>query len=214
MLPDPVYRFQPGGSAGVDGKRQADAVLFDIGTYSSGPGSWEPTLAAYRHYLPLTTEPRPLTGAWSALVSWFYSHVDSGDALLGLRDSIYEELIVACLMAGLATLVTRDRHAWLLIALTIGLHIGVSAFLGGPQARYTAPIKPLLLLYAAFVLGHAAGVAASVFDRLRRPKSAFLALHESEGFAHPVDPAESAAPEADESSLVGAALIDAPPARH
>jgi hypothetical protein len=212
MLPDPVYRFQPGGAAGVDGKRRADAALFDIGTYSFGPGSWEPTLAAYRHYLPLTTEPRPLTGAWSAFARWFYSHVDCGDALLGLRDSIYEELMAVCLMAGLATLVTRDRQAWLLIAVTIGLHIGVSAFFGGPQARYTAPIKPLLLLYPAFVLGQVGGVAMWVVDRLRRPKSAFPALCESEGLERAVDPAESPVPEADESSLVGAALIDAPPA--
>ena len=37
------------------------------------------------------------------------------------------------------------------MALVVGSQIAISAFLSGPQPRYVAPIKPLMMLY--FALG-------------------------------------------------------------
>ncbi len=152
MSPDPVYRFQPGGTVSGDGKRTAGAVLFDIGTYGFGPGSWEHELRPYRHYVPLTTEPRMLSAHSSSLALWFHNHIDQGAPLVGVGDSAYEEMMLVCIVACALTLLTRARQEWLVVATTIGFQIGVSAFLAGAQVRYATPVRALLMMCAAFLL--------------------------------------------------------------
>jgi len=149
---DPVYRFQPGGAAGVDGKRDTDAEIFDIGTYAFGPGSWEPTLREHRRHLPLSAEARPATPAWTAMASWFQRHIETGSPVLGVADSLYEELVLLIALGGLGSLLlSTQRVAWWTVAAVLGLHVLVSAFLGGSQTRYAAPIRPILCLYMALI---------------------------------------------------------------
>jgi len=159
LLPDPVYRFQPGGASGIAGKRNPNAAILDIGTYSFGPGSWEHVLRDYRRYLPLNTVPRPFTPLWTAITHWFYKAVDRGTAPIGLRDSVFEELMLICLVGGVLTLFAPRRGLWLLVAVAVVFHVCLSAFLGGPTPRYAVAVKPLLLLYAAFLL---VGIARAV----------------------------------------------------
>ncbi len=151
LSPDPVYRFQPGGAPGKGGKRDPSADIYGIATYESGPGSWEHVLRNYRRTLPLQTHPRKATPLWTAMARWFHRHVDRADSFFGLVDSPYEEFVVLCGLGGILSLFRRDRTAWILVALVVGSQIAISAFLSGPQPRYVAPIKPLMLLY--FALG-------------------------------------------------------------
>ncbi len=57
-----------------------------------------------------------------------------------------------CIIGMIAVLGTRERFAWLVIAGVIFLQIVPSAFLAGPTPRYAIPIKPLMILYAAYVV--------------------------------------------------------------
>jgi len=152
LSPDPVYRFQPGGTPGRDGKRDTDAVIYGSGTYAFGDGSWEWLLKDYRHYLPLSVESRLLTPWWTTLSVWFHTYVENGPPFAGLGDHLFEELMGLCILGGAISLFRRDRSAWLLVALAISLHVWVSTFFGGPQTRYAVPVKPILWLYLSSVL--------------------------------------------------------------
>ena len=152
LSPDPVYRFQPGGAPGKEGKRDADAVIYDSGTYAFGDGSWEWVLKDYRHYLPLSAQPRALTPWWTALVTWFHRHVEQGRTIVRLGDSFFEAFMLLCVAGGVLSLFRRDRAAWSTVASVISLHVLVSTFLGGPQTRYSAPVKPILWLYLSLLL--------------------------------------------------------------
>ena len=151
LSPDPVYRFQPGGAPGRDGKRDNDAEIFDIATYSVGSGSWEPTLHEYRRHLPLETAPRPATAIWTAAMAWFHRHIECGDPILGVRDSLYEELMLPAALGALISLCMARRAAWWTVGAVLALHVLVSVFFGGAQTRYAAPIRPLLCLYLALI---------------------------------------------------------------
>ncbi len=161
LSPDPIYRFQPGGAPGKEGKRDADAVIYDSGTYAFGGGSWEWVLKDYRHYLPLSAQPRALTPWWTALMTGFHRHVETGRTIVRLGDSLFEAFMLLCVAGGVLSLFRRDRAAWFTVAAVISLHILVSTFLGGPQTRYVAPVKPILWLYLSLLL-------ATVFGSLWR----------------------------------------------
>lgn len=152
LAPDPVYRFQPGGAPGVRGKRDRHATIYDVGTYAFGPGSWEPTLAAYRHYLPLDSQPRSASRAWADLATVFHKRMDAAPPVLGIADSPYSEWIVFCLIGLSLTLLTRDRSCWFLLIGALGAHVLISGFLGGPQTRYGLPVQPILKLGGAWFL--------------------------------------------------------------
>jgi len=149
LSPDPVYRFLPDGSPGMEGKRDPHAVIYDSGTYAFGEGSWEWVLKDHRHYLPLEATPRWATPAWSALVRWFHANVETGSPILGVGDSLFEECMYLCALGGVLSLFQRRRGAWMLVAMVISLHVLISTFFGGPQTRYAVPIKPILWLYAS-----------------------------------------------------------------
>lgn len=151
LSPDPVYRFLPGGAPGHDGKRDTQAEIFDIATYSVGPGSWEPTLVEYRKHLPLETTAKSATPAWTAATLWFHRNIENGHPIFGLRDSLHEELMLLVALGALVSLFLVQRAAWWTAASVIALHVLVSVFFGGAQTRYAAPIRPLLCLYLALV---------------------------------------------------------------
>lgn len=159
--PDPVYRFQPAGAPGVNGKRDGSAEIFDITTYSRGPGSWEPVLREHKQYLPLKTAPPTAAAFWTDLNRRFYEQVDAAAPVGGVLDSRYEQFIVLCALGAVLSLLRRGQEAWLVIALVITGQVVVSALLGGPQTRYAMPIKPLILLYFALL-------ATAAADLLRR----------------------------------------------
>jgi len=167
--PDPVYRFQPGGASGVGGKRDGSADIYDIATYSRGPGSWEPVLRARERYLPLETGRPAAAGVWTAVNRWFYRHVDAAGPVGGILDSRYEQFIALCAIGAVLTLFCRDRAAWLLIALVIAGQVGVSALLSGPQTRYALPVRPLLFLYFALLITAAMDVLRRALARRLRP---------------------------------------------
>jgi len=150
LSPDPVYRFQAGGAPGIDGQKDANAELFDIGTYAFGAGSWERVLKDHRHHLPLTADTKAATPFLQSAAEWYLRNVDAAPAILGVLDSRYEQWMVFIGLAGLLTMLTWRRTEWLVVAAVIALHVLASAFLGGPQTRYVLPIRTLLLLYAAF----------------------------------------------------------------
>ena len=60
--------------------------------------------------------------------------------------------MLLCVAAGVLSLFRRDRAAWFTVAAVISLHVLVSTFLGGPQTRYAAPVKPILCLYLSLLL--------------------------------------------------------------
>jgi len=152
IAPDPAYRFVPGGAPGIEGRRNGTADLFDIGTYAFGPGSWEWLLNDSRHYLPLASDHRPITEVGKGIASNFLNRVERGPAVLGVGDSLYEELMILCLFAGGATMLTRARGPWFIVGAVVASHVLISAFLSGSQTRYALPVKPFLMLYAAFGL--------------------------------------------------------------
>ena len=90
-----------------------------------------------------------LKTSWTGLARWFHRHVDRADSIVGLVESPYEEFVVLCCLGGVLSLCRRDWTGWFLVALVIGSQVAISAFLSGPQPRYLAPIKPLMLLYLA-----------------------------------------------------------------
>jgi hypothetical protein len=151
LSPDPVYRFQPGGAPGHDGKRDTDAEILDIATYGVGPGSWESTLNEYREYLPLESASRPASSEWTAAALWFHRNIEKGRPVLGIGDSLYENLMMLVALGALVSLFLVQRAAWWTIAAVITLHVLVSVFFGGAQTRYAAPVRPLLCLYLALV---------------------------------------------------------------
>ncbi len=152
LSPDPVYRFQPDTAPGINGQKDVSATLFDVGTYSRGFGSWEHVLKHYRHYLPLATESKPATPIVRAVAARYHDYVDKGAPVFGLFDSRYEQWMMFVGLAGVMTMLTSRRSEWLIVAAVIASHVGVSSFLSGPQTRYVQPIRPLLLMYAAFGL--------------------------------------------------------------
>ncbi len=152
LSPDPVYRFQPGGAPGLEGKRDAGADLLDIGTYERGEGSWEWRLSDFRHYLALRTDVTTMTSVWSAIALWFRRSVDLGPPLLGLGDSLFEEFILLGLLGGFCSLVASRRWAWALVGSVVLLHVMVSAFLSASQTRYVVSVKPILCIYLSLVV--------------------------------------------------------------
>jgi len=176
LTPDPVYRFVPGGAPGIDGQKDAKAEFYDIGTYSVH-GAWNDVLTQNRQYLPLSTKPDVATPAMNAAVRFYRDHVDDAPAILGLLDSPYEQWMVLTILCGLMTLMTRRRSEWLIVATVIGLHVGVSAFLGASQTRYLLPVRTLLLMYGAFGLCSVAAVTAPLVTRVRQRDEASAYPH-------------------------------------
>lgn len=147
LSPDPVYRFQPGGSPGHEGRRDGDAEILDVATYGFGAGSWEPTLREVRHYLPLESSPKAATAYATAVARWFHRNIEKGRPILGLADSLYEEFMLLVAVGAAISLLQASRAAWLTIGCVLSLHILVSAFFGAAQTRYVAPVRPILCLY-------------------------------------------------------------------
>lgn len=152
LLPDPVYRFHPDTAPGINGKKDVTATLYDVSTYSEGYGSWESVLINHRHHLPLTSQARWSTPLARTVATQFHKHIDTGAPLLGLMDSRYEQWMIFIGLSGAMTMLTRRRAEWLIVAGVVASHVLVSAFLSGPQTRYVQPVRPLLLMYAAFGL--------------------------------------------------------------
>ncbi len=152
LAPDPVYRFQPDAALGINGKKDVTATLYDVSTYSEGYGSWESVLKNHRHHLPLSAEPRLATPIARSVATQYHKLIDKGAPVFGLWDSRYEQWMIFIGLAGTMTMLTKRRSEWLLIAAVIAAHVLVSAFLSGPQTRYAQPVRPLLLMYAAFGL--------------------------------------------------------------
>jgi len=149
LAPDPVYRFVPGGTPGEGGKRAPEANFYDIATYSTGAGSWEHVLRDHREYLPLDSSPTAATPSWTSLIRAFHTHVDQAPGVIGIADSLYGELMLACGLGGVFCLLGPRRCQWLIPIGVVISHVLISAFLGGPQTRYAAPIKPLLMIFGA-----------------------------------------------------------------
>lgn len=170
LAPDPVYRFQPGGVPGVNGHRVQDAAIFDIGTYAFGEGSWERVLKDYRHYLPLKTETKPYTPLWTNITRWFYERIENGGKVFGLLDSPYEVVMVLCLLGGLFTLYSMQRENWFVLLTVLALHVLISAFLSGPQTRYAVVIKPILLIFLAFMVVSLVDLLHRVVSKYTTPK--------------------------------------------
>jgi hypothetical protein len=113
----------------------------------------------------------------SSLALWFHDHIDKGAPIVGLGDSIFEELMLVCLVAGVLTLFTRARQEWLVPATAIGFQVGVSAFLAGAQVRYALPVRALLMMYAAFFLVSTVGAVIHVCLLCRNPRRVTPAGH-------------------------------------
>lgn len=168
LAPDPVYRFVPGGAPGIGGQRNKSAELFDISTYSTGPDSWQTTLAAHERYLPLSNSPRVLTTVWNKIKRTFRSQIDRGPSPIGLRDSLYEEFILFCFLGGVMTIVMRRNAEATILVLIVFLYVGISALLSGPQTRYAVVVKPILLIWAAVSVVACADGIFFVVRSLRR----------------------------------------------
>jgi len=159
LVPDPSYRFHPGGVKGVGWRLAPGADIFDSATY-------EPVsrrhLVGYRHYLPLRDETHATTWLWAAVNRWFYHHIEKGSPIVGVRDSPHEEFMVVCLLGGVLSLGTRRRVGWLLVGGVIATQLMGSVFLNRPDVRYLIPIQPFLMLFPALfmVLGAGAVVRA------------------------------------------------------
>ncbi len=154
MVPDSFYRFQPGGAPGVQTTkgeyvREARATIFDVATYTK---LVEPWITPHAKYVTLQSDPTYASPAWRAIAEWFYVNIEAGPSVLGIVDSPYEEFGWLCIIGMIAVLGTRERFAWLVIAGVIFLQIVPSAFLAGPTPRYAIPIKPLMILYGAYVV--------------------------------------------------------------
>ncbi len=146
LTPDSSYRYQPGGAGGVHGRRPDDADIFDSGLYLEPLDS---PLRAYANYMPLESGPKDGTPRWTAIARWFYRHVEKGPAILGIGDSLYEELTLLFLLAGVFSLCTPNRAAWLIVLAVVALQIVPSAFVAGVGPRYSVPIQPLMKLFGA-----------------------------------------------------------------
>ncbi|MCK4658876.1 MAG: glycosyltransferase family 39 protein [Phycisphaerae bacterium] len=166
LNPDAVYRFQPGGAPGRQGKRDTRADIYDIGTYEVGPRSWEFVLRDHRRYLPLETKPRAATPFYTAVARWFHEHIENGAPLIGLRDSLYEELVLICVLGGMLSLLIENRTSWAVVAMVVVLHVLVVSFIGGPHTRHAMPVKPLLLLYAGLLIATVLRVICEALGRL------------------------------------------------
>jgi hypothetical protein len=149
LTPDSSYRYHPGGAKGVHGRRPDDADIFDSGLYLE---PFDSQLRAYAHYLPVESGPKTATPAWAAIARWFYLHVEKGSAILGIGDSLYEELTLVFFFAGLLSLCTRERAAWMVVLAVVALQIVPSAFVAGVGPRYSVPIQPLMKLFGALFL--------------------------------------------------------------
>lgn len=167
--PDPVYRFQPGGVPGVNGRRVQDAAIFDIGTYAFGEDSWEWVLKDFRHYLPLKTETKPYTPLWTNITRWFYERIENGGSVFGVLDSPFEVVMVLCLLGGVCTLYTSQRESWFVLLTVVTLHILISSFLSGPERRYAVVIKPILMIFFAFMIVTLADLVLSVVSKYKKP---------------------------------------------
>ncbi len=169
LAPDPVYRFVPGGVAGVEGQRASTAEFFDLSTYSVGAGSWERTLEKHASYLPLSTSGRVATDGWKGIKSVFRSWIDRGPSPIGVRDSLYEEFIVVCLLGGSFLVFVRRNGPATILFFLLFLYIGISSFFAGPQTRYVVVVKPILFVWAGVsivaIFDFVAIVVRRVFSR-------------------------------------------------
>ena len=80
--------------------------------------------------------------------SAFRSRIDLGPSPIGVRDSLYEEFVVFCLLGGLISVLRYRNGAAAIIVLLVFFYIGVSAFFSGSQTRYVVVIKPILFIWA------------------------------------------------------------------
>jgi len=156
LVPDGFYRFHPGGAAGIrtdegECRRDPYAPILAAETYEPMMRPW---VKPYEHYLPLRSDATPLTPYWSGIARRFYTDIEKGPPLLGIGDSPYEAFAWLCLAGLVGSLFMPRRGCWLIVVMTIGLQVVISAFLAGPTPRYAVPIRPLLLLFPAipFVL--------------------------------------------------------------
>ncbi len=154
LSPDSFYRFHPGGAPGVRSVgggygRDPNAEIYDVATYQPTVRRWTDP---YAHYLQLGSEPTRVTPLWSDVNRWAYRYVEKGPPIVGLGDSLYETFIWLCLLCVGGSLFTRHRTTWLLVAGVVAVHVVVSAFLGGPTARYAVPVRPLLFLFPSLMV--------------------------------------------------------------
>ncbi len=146
LTPDSSYRYHPDGARGVAGKRPSDEEIFDSAMYLD---PLKAALVPYSEYVPLRSGPTPTTALWSTINRWFVRYVERGAPVIGIADSLYEEITLICLGGGMLSLFGRNRGAWLIIVAVVALQIVPSAFVAGIGPRYAVPVQPLIKLYAA-----------------------------------------------------------------
>lgn len=162
-VPDSSYRFHAGGAPGVvepTGECIPNpwADIYDVSTYKP---VLRPALEPNRDYLLLSGAPKVATATWRAVARWYLAHVENGETVLGIGDSLYEELLWVCLAGVPASLLLRRRMTSLLVLSVLALQIGVAALLFGPEPRLGLPLKPLLLVFASLLpIGLMQGIRA------------------------------------------------------
>ncbi len=154
LVPDGFYRFHPGGAPGLinaagESVRDPQADILASNTYEPMLRRW---IDPWQHYLPLQSEPTPLTSIWSGAAGWFRRHIEKGPSILGVGDSPYEAFGWLCLFGMAAACFAPRRSTWMLIIGVIAFQVVVSAFLAGPTPRYAVPVRPLLLLFPAVAI--------------------------------------------------------------
>lgn len=168
LTPDSSYRYHPGGAKGMSGRRPSDAELFDSGLYLQ---SLDRPLRAYAHYLPLESGDKHRVW-WCAVARWFYRHVEKGPPVIGIGDSLYEEIMLAFLLAGLLSLFTKERTMWAMVLAVVALQVVPSAFVAGVGPRYAVPIQPLIKLFGGLLI---VTVVRVVWYSVRVPMSVWVA---------------------------------------
>ncbi len=161
LIPDALYRFQPGGSPGRDNRMREGAVTFAVDTYlplvTRRAGA--PVMSKY---LPITNKPTILSSSWGRLTRWYHRRVERGPSLTGLADTPYEEFALLCILGGVVSLVSHNRAMWLLLGFIVTGHVMTTAFFQGTNPRYAVPLHPLLHVFGALSLTTGVDMAIGV----------------------------------------------------
>ncbi len=153
LKPDTAYLRQPGGETDPDRKAVAmygRLVRDRVGGQTMG------------EYLPLWSHPRFSTPVWAGITTWYHRHVEARPPLMGVLGSPYEEYVILGVMGAGLALVRRNRATWLILLVTAGAQIAVSAFLMGPLPRYAVPLHPMIHVLEALAIVTLAVAAAAV----------------------------------------------------
>jgi len=170
LVPDSSYRYVPGGPAGLQigakhWVRARNADVFDSATYEPMMSRY---LDPYRRYLPLRADPTSTTGPWTAAVAWLHRRLEATPAIPALGISPYEAYMTLCILGILGSMASRERFAWLLLAVVVFAQVWGSAFLVGCVPRYAVPVHPLMHIFGAFVIVTAGRAVASVAGSAKR----------------------------------------------